>query len=257
MLTVAFGVVSLLVACGDTRDSSVGDNVTADLAPEPTADVPTGLAAHDMVTDFGGYDWRVLAVEDGKALLISEDIIDLRAYNQGSDVDTETSWADCTLRAWLNNDFFNGAFSAQEKALVVETTVVTPENSRHGTSGGPDTVDNVFLLSIQEAQSYFSSDADRVAVVGSMSEAQKEDLARRLEAEGSYMSYEEILMFDVEGNIGKPLGWWLRSPGVQLYGPAEVRAEGWIYFDGNFGYKIERMAGITGAGVRPALWIKQ
>jgi hypothetical protein len=32
--------------------------------------------------NFGGYDWRVLDVQDGKALIITDKVIDNRTYNE-------------------------------------------------------------------------------------------------------------------------------------------------------------------------------
>jgi hypothetical protein len=52
---------------------------------------------------FGPYAWRILEQRDGKALLLSEDIIERRTY---SDKFTAITWETCTLRTYLNGKFF-------------------------------------------------------------------------------------------------------------------------------------------------------
>ncbi|MBR4779798.1 MAG: hypothetical protein IK014_00395 [Lachnospiraceae bacterium] len=81
-----------------------------------------------------------------------------------SNLDVE--WKDCSLREWLNNDFYNEAFSEMEQQLVVPvknknysflTTTINGKNGRgretvfyKGSQRLSDTVDNVFLLSGEE-----------------------------------------------------------------------------------------------------------
>jgi hypothetical protein len=75
-------------------------------APSP-APQPTQTQAAPMVGSvipFAGYDWRVLEVKGGKALLISEKVLEAREYNNEL---KNITWAECTLRAYLNGDFFN------------------------------------------------------------------------------------------------------------------------------------------------------
>ena len=57
----------------------------------------------------------------------------------------------CTLRTWLNNDFYN-EFSNEEKAMIKKTHNSNPDNSEYNTDGGSDTDDYFFLLSIDEAE---------------------------------------------------------------------------------------------------------
>ena len=61
-----------------------------------------------------------------------------------SKYDTAT-WASSLLRDWLNNDFYNDNFTDIEKTLITNELYA----------------DKVFLLSIDEANEYFSSDAAR------------------------------------------------------------------------------------------------
>jgi hypothetical protein len=122
---------------------------------EPTTSTTTGDIVH-----FGSYDWRVLAVEDGKALLITEDCLPVyRPYhNEWVDI----TWGDCDLRNWLNNEFFNSF--GPDKVRIVRTHLQTQINSPHdGTEGAVETDDYIFCLSVNEARKYFKDDADRAA----------------------------------------------------------------------------------------------
>jgi hypothetical protein len=214
-------------------------------AAAAAAGIPSDLATGDTLEDFGGYDWRVLAIEDGRALVITEDIIDLRAYNEGSGAIT---WERCTLRRWLNNDFYTTTFSSVEQAVILETTLPNPDNPEYGTFGGSDTTDRVFLLSIDEANRYFVNDDARAARLN-MAQAQREDAARRIVDSGYYegYTYDEALV-DIEGVQGaEDWGWCLRSPGSRTDYAAYVSAGG-IYAGG-------LNVGDVGHGVRPALWL--
>ena len=56
--------------------------------------------------------WLVLEVTENKALLIAENGLDCLPYHSqpGS-----ITWEKCSLRAWLNDDFLNTAFTAEEQ----------------------------------------------------------------------------------------------------------------------------------------------
>jgi len=96
--------------------------------------------------------WQVLAIENGRALLITDDVIDVLPYNKnGGD-----TWEQCDLRQWLNKDFYSG-LPQSVKSVVLTTNVVT--------SGSTSTEDKVFLLSIDEANKYFKSDSDRATQI--------------------------------------------------------------------------------------------
>ena len=98
-------------------------------------------------------EWTVLAVEDGRALVISKYAIEYMAYHTTED---DVSWEECWLRQWLNNDFYNTAFNTDEKNNILITHNINP-----GVSGDEvwnDTEDRVFLLSMEEAESYFGAD---------------------------------------------------------------------------------------------------
>lgn len=102
-------------------------------------------------------EWQVLAVENGRALLLSKYGLEAKAYNE---IDADVTWEICTLRKWLNGDFYDSAFTAQEKEGIIQVINDNPDNPEHGTKGGNSTKDHVFLLSIDEAERYIESVED-------------------------------------------------------------------------------------------------
>ena len=189
---------------------------------------PTPIPAYapgDCVT-FGHYDqdnnasngkepieWLVLETDGDTATLISKYGLDAKPYN----TDWDDTWETCTLRAWLNDDFLNEAFTPAEQQRLKTMTVPNPDNPTNGTRGGSDTRDRVYLLSIGEAEAYFSSDDERMCA--------PTDTAI---ANGAYTN--SSCRVD-----GRATGcWWLRSPGDRTYLAALVNDYGAIHFSGNF-----------------------
>ena len=99
-------------------------------------------------------EWLVLAKEKNRVLVISDKALDYQKYNSSY---TSVTWETCTLRKWLNNDFINAAFSAEERAKIPTVTVSADKNPEYDTDPGNATKDRVFLLSIAEAEKYFAS----------------------------------------------------------------------------------------------------
>ena len=103
--------------------------------------------------------WRVLDPSTG--LVLCESIIDSQAYSNtvyeyGTD---ESYWNDLehthyandyatsSIRAWLNDDFYNIAFSSSQK-----TSILTSDNKVDSKYDSETTYDKVFLLSLSEMQ---------------------------------------------------------------------------------------------------------
>ena len=98
--------------------------------------------------------WRVLDItNDGNLFVISEDSMEDKPFNPW-DGGKRVSWEECSLRKWLNNDFLNKAFSAEEQTRILAVNV---KNSI-GDNGLEDTIDKVFLLSTEEVEKYFVPD---------------------------------------------------------------------------------------------------
>ncbi len=100
---------------------------------------------------FGNYDWFVLDKQNEKILILTEKVIEKRAYHSE---ESEITWETCDMRKYLNEDFYR-SFSESDRGRIVETKVVTSDNPWYGTSGGNPTIDKIFLLSIEEVIKYF------------------------------------------------------------------------------------------------------
>ena len=169
-------------------------------------------------------DWRVLAVENKKALLISEKIIEKRPYNTES---WDITWEQCTLRKYLNDEFYNSL--GWDKSRIAENRNINPNNPRYGTFGGNTTTDKVFLLSLDEVVKYFGDS-------GAL--AQKQFFFR------DQYNNARIAEYSSEG----ARWWWLRSPGDCSNYAALVDTGGDVDVYGHF---VSNYMG----GVRPALWL--
>ena len=197
--------------------------------------IPENLTAGDVII-FGAYEqdndrdngpepveWQVLAVEDDRALLISKYAMDAKPYNTNW---IRRTWEGCSLRKWLNRDFYNSAFSPAEQARILNVTNVNPDHPITGIKGGNDTQDRIFLLTIDEAERLFPSD-----------EARRCRATAFAKANGTYV------------NEYKGSSWyWLRSRGAYSLTGSLVLFSGYI---NTVGYGVNN----TGGYVRPVFWL--
>ena len=181
--------------------------------------------------------WRVLSNSDGKLFLLSDQNLDVKPYNSSS---TGITWEKSTIRSWLNgyeasennsgtnyssNNFIDAAFSSDEQVAIADTYVYNKNDPSYSTSGGEDTTDQIFLLSIEEANnsSYFPNGSN----------------SRKSTNTAYVASYSGML------GAGKADYWWLRSPGEDDDCAAFVDDGGVVY---NNGYIVVH----TNTAVRPA-----
>lgn len=108
---------------------------------------------------FGNYqgepiEWIVLdrELEDGQgtAILLSKYNIDLCCYNLDH---ANVYWAGSDLREWINNDFYNEAFSSEEQKNIVPMELKAT-NEHNGKMVKEKVTDNVSLLSLEEMEKY-------------------------------------------------------------------------------------------------------
>ncbi|MCL2810563.1 MAG: DUF6273 domain-containing protein [Clostridia bacterium] len=65
--------------------------------------------------------WRVLTVRDGRMLLLSELILDARPFDSREEDEGRTNeWEHSELRAWLNKEFIDEAFSKMDQGLILD-----------------------------------------------------------------------------------------------------------------------------------------
>jgi len=188
---------------------------------------------------FGDFNWRVLDIKNGKALLISEDIVEQRAYHPCYE---GVTWETSKLRQYLNGDFYNN-FSQREKDKITETKLSNPDNQWYGINGGNDTLDNIFVLSLEEVDRYFGNSGDYL------------HSRRKKYEEGKWISDDRGWILSNahdDTRVAKYSGlaslWWLRTPGYSDCTVAYVGTPGYIPLNG------DRVC-IGRGGVRPALWM--
>lgn len=194
--------------------------------------------------------WKILKEEDGKAFLLAEIALDSQNYytsDQSHEVDGATVGANnyqhSTIRAWLNETFYNTAFSALQKELILTTKV---DNSTLSTSSSvgedienadvcDDTQDKVFLLSAQEHAIYLSkaSEAGRKGTDYAMCQGVQAAISN------GTTNYSETL----EGNCY----WLMRSPSG---------FKGYVAICDYRGVRVNTLAQESCNGIVPALWIK-
>lgn len=182
---------------------------------------------NDISNDSDEISWVVIDENDSGLLVISKYCI----AQQPASRDYET-WETSFAREWLNGDFYNNAFTSEEKSKIITSTIINDDNADTGTDGGNDTSDKLFLLSIDEANSYFIDKEDRKAYA---------------------TLYLQKLVDEDEGAFG----WWLRTPGkkhqtlggMSIY-QSYVGSNGYVYTEGC-------TVAVYNNGLRPAMWISK
>ncbi|MBP0057983.1 Bacterial Ig-like domain (group 2) [uncultured Eubacterium sp.] len=203
--------------------------------------------------------WRVLNVQNGKAFLLADIVLDNQKYNMN---EKKCFWSDSSMRSWLNGyekaenqsgidytskNFIGSAFSMTEQKAIKVTHVVNKGGVNYGTMiGDKDTEDKIFLLSELEA---CTTAANKY---GFATEERCEDEARRC----SCSTYAYAMGAWRGGDGGNYVNsikrgrvyWWLRAS-VSLDGesPDFIESGGRVHSLGG-GYNS------TG-GMRPALYM--
>ena len=193
---------------------------------------PTQTVQVGDIIPFGGYDWRVLDVQANRAFIITENVIEQRAYHGNFDDWEGITWEHSTLRSYLNNQFFN-SFNAADRARIAETRIVNNDNPWFGIPGGNDTTDKIFLLSLEEVVRYFGDSGQ---------------LGNRLSADTWFIN-DRYNTARIARNTYGNQWWWLRSPGCCSNSAASVSTDGTFLVSGPGVYHVY-------GGVRPALWLE-
>lgn len=167
-------------------------------------------------------EWQVLDRQEDRVLLLSRYCLERRQYYHE---ERKITWAQSDLRKWLNEEFLETAFHEDDRQWLLTVTNKNPDNPVHGTEGGPDTEDTVFVLSEEEARQYFANDVVRQATATDHVKVQKAYRA----SNGNYI-------------------WWLRSPGYAGKDAMGVETAGGIDLHG-------RNVNAKNRCVRAAVWI--
>lgn len=235
----------LIINALSTDDGNLEKNVIKEirnesLVPE-NVHLPNDVSVGDTVIYGKYYDikddngekqilplrWDVIDKKDDSVLLITDDIIDNIKYNHTWN---PISWADSSVRKWLNEEFYNTAFTSHEQAYITDTQLSNDDNERFDTKAGEDTIDKVFLLSLDDIEKYYTTNESR-------------------QAKGTKFAISEGLWVSPLGSSRGYSVWWLRSPGKNTSLASLVHAGG---APGDVGDSIST----EGNGVRPCVWVK-
>ena len=207
-----------------TRFTIFKDDVNKQIEFSTNGNNPFKTAKVGDYVKFGSYpqilngsnqpiEWQVLSKESNKMLVVSCYGLEAKRFDRGSN-----NWANSGIRKWLNGEFYNQAFTDQEKKSIESSNLSDVE-----------TTDNVFLLSIEEVEKYFSDNELRLCKA---TEYAKNNGA--WVADSSYI------------NSGCGF-WWLRSPRPNY-------SDAVYYVDRDGDIRLSSVISVRHL-VRPALWI--
>jgi Family of unknown function (DUF6273) len=191
--------------------------------------------------NFGAYQWRVLDVKENAALIITENIIEQGVYH---DAYVDITWADCSLRRYLNGEFYQ-RFTAEEKARIVPVINKNPDNPWYGSAGGADTQDRIFLLNLDEvACKYFGDSSELLYQPKKNQRYWFERKDENNEKRKARLEENQSICW-----------WWIRTPGRVSVKAVYIHGDGNIGIQGNNIFKGNIADGRCTGGIRPALWL--
>lgn len=168
--------------------------------------------------------WRILDPAEG--YVMCNQIIDSQAYqnfiyyngsqyyNSKGCANYVYDWVTSSLRQWLNNDFYNAAFSAEEKEQI-GTSHLENKSTYSSIYDSADTYDKIFPISYCDA---INSNYGFCYNHGDY------DIARQMYST-SYAKCQGLWVAS-----GGTSWWWLRSPSYSYYATV-VDFDGWAYND--------------------------
>lgn len=192
MITLKFAKDSM---ASDKTENSGSSDANGD-SSIPSDPISFGVYKQDG-PDLEDIQWRVLAIQDGNALLLSDRALEAMSFNGTYG---QTSWKNSSARSWLNDEFLNTAFTEQEQEIIVETQTEKGCN------------DHVFLLSYTEATRYLRSEDSRICEPTNHVASQEADAPTTRETKN-----------------GTAVWWWLRSMAEDNSQAYFVNFEGKIY----------------------------
>ncbi len=217
---------------------------------------------------FEPIEWRVLDFANGEALLQSVKCLDGQSfsgaydvqkpmyYNKGTEIFLN-DWESSYIRAYLNDTFYNAAFSDAEKGFITMQTLCNsdtsfdPENTFSKSQN--DTTDSVYLLSYQDILNPLYGFADvKGGANGSVTVMKTgTDYAKSQGVRTSIQSANEN---------GEPCSWWmLRSAGGKSFSVCGISKTGELTNSKTAEFTTSASDGIctyTAEGIAPAVTIK-
>ena len=136
-----------------------------------------------------GLLWTMLDSDEDSQLLLCSNIIEYLPFHDKYEA---AAWDTCTLRTWLNQEFYHTAFSSSEQKRIQEAVLKTGNSQ--------ETSDHVWLLSADEARRYFPddprSDAAKINLYGPCSYLEPKNI-------GQYIGRRQRDVWLLRSNAGK------------------------------------------------------
>lgn len=197
------------------------------------------------VINFGNYEWKVLDIEGGKALIITKEIIMQMPYHLKHE---PVSWDTSSLRAYLNKDFYD-TFSIDEKRKIIPTLNNNNGNRWYFLKEENKTLDNVFILSLEEMVGPYFNDSRHLLDNKGKNQRywfERKDINNELR-KSTYLGHNRW--------------YWVRTNGRLNISAVYIHRDGNIGIQGNKASKksyntIHPITKSNEGGVRPALWLR-
>lgn len=191
--------------------------------------------------------WRVL--DASKGLIFCNNIIDSQAYqnfiysdgnnnyNSMSCQKNASDWATSSIRKWLNEDFYNIAFTENQKNKILKTNNEN-KSTFSSTYDSIKTDDRIFLLSYYDAIN---------SAYGYNSDANTHDVAKQMKGT-DYAKCQGLFAYNHPGEDYNENSWWLLRSSYSSGSTAEVN-----YSGKTISHYMNRNVVFTAHGVVPAL----
>ena len=220
-------------------EATPAPTVRTEIPGERYTSVETDVTGFEGTFKFGAYEqdgnpdnglepieWIILWRRGSTVLAVSRYILDAQPYNSDS---SEITWAKSSIRKWLNDEFLNTAFNEEERPYVLNMKRDNPRNASYNTRSGPETYDQVFLLSADEVEKYLGRGKTRITAPTRYALSRGAWESPR----GDYRGYGL---------------WWLRTAGASRSNAATVGENGHLHYSG-------AEATQNNLGVRPVIYI--
>lgn len=240
-LCIALVLITVLLAgcsINMTGNNQAGEINTSKFQSAYVGDYITfGVYEQDNNTANGEepIEWLVLARESERILVISKYALDqVQLTNTASYV-----WENSNIRRWLNNDFLQTAFTAEDRELIKASIVPVDNHPNFPPDSANPTLDHIFLLGISEIDQYFPSSNAAIC------------------APTEYAMAQGVQKIQGAGTGGKlTCNWVLRSHGSSLSQIASVECDGNVFDEGfMITYDYETNTVLSAGAIRPAMWI--
>ena len=211
-LIVILASITVVGVCGVIIYNTVGRSIYINKELKAISEANVGDVVGFGHFNFEQVKWRVIAKVDGKALLITDTVLFEYYYNQKH---AACTYENSDLRKLLINEGYYEVFYTKEREAIV------PDSNCK---------DTVFLLTMEEANTYFESDFDRAAL-------DQRILRDNGDVYGLWWENK------IKGHI-----WWLRGEKESIKAPV-VFLDGHVMDEG-------KNVNTASIGVRPSIWVE-